>query len=42
MSWVSHKFSEIKLLRGVDVSDKPIEEAAASILSAYQTGKKPT
>jgi regulator of PEP synthase PpsR (kinase-PPPase family) len=42
IEWCKGVFQENRRWRIIDVSDKAIEEAAASILSAYQSGKKPS
>jgi len=41
IDWCNDFFSQNPKWRIVDVSNKAIEEAAASIIRAYQTGKKP-
>jgi regulator of PEP synthase PpsR (kinase-PPPase family) len=42
IEWCKGVFEANPRWRVIDVSDKAIEEAAASILSAYHTGKKPS
>jgi regulator of PEP synthase PpsR (kinase-PPPase family) len=42
IEWCKGVFKANPRWRIIDVSDKAIEEAAASILSAYQSGKKPS
>lgn len=42
IEWCKNVFKKNRRWRVIDVSDKAIEEAAASILSAYQSGKKPS
>ncbi|MGD9023127.1 MAG: pyruvate, water dikinase regulatory protein [Deltaproteobacteria bacterium] len=41
IEWCSGVFEENPRWRTLDVSDKAIEEAAASILNAFRSGKKP-
>ncbi|MBM4140833.1 MAG: kinase/pyrophosphorylase [Nitrospira sp.] len=41
IEWCKEFFKQHPRWRVVDISNKAIEEAAASIVSAYQTGKKP-
>ncbi len=42
IEWCGEVFKENPRWRVLDISNKAIEEAAASILSAYQNGKKPS
>ncbi|MBW1770122.1 MAG: kinase/pyrophosphorylase [Deltaproteobacteria bacterium] len=42
IEWCNGVFKENRRWRIVDISDKAIEEAAAIIVSAYQSGKKPS
>jgi hypothetical protein len=42
IEWSREFFKQIPRWRVMDISNKAIEEAAASIVNAYRTGKKPT
>ena len=42
IEWSKEFFKKYPHWRIVDISNRAIEEAAASIINAYQTGKKPT
>lgn len=42
IEWCQHFFKQNPRWRIVDVSNRAIEEVAASIVNAYQTGKKPS
>jgi regulator of PEP synthase PpsR (kinase-PPPase family) len=41
IEWCNGVFKENPRWRVLDISDKAIEEAAASILNAHESGKKP-
>jgi regulator of PEP synthase PpsR (kinase-PPPase family) len=42
IEWCKDFFEQNPRWRVLDISNRAIEESAASILRAYQTGKKPT